>query len=337
MMEVEDCNSGNSSISLFDLPIESLTNIASYLRTSSRALFAVALAYDHKNAQVRDLCGIRSLHSWRKQLSAVGGERWDILDFGDLERDLARRLCDSDIEAVLLFFDAVHTVRRLRLSNCTNIKGSCLEPIRGSLVLEQIDLSLVGDNMGALPAPNISFRHVLPILSECCSLRHIQFPDIREIVLNGTESSSELKHFITKYNQMWKKRDNVSCSKCSTDINISGGNNTRWMNIFGIQFYTCAACTRFFCDECASEVVEDKPELGRVDMQMLAFCAHCQKWYCADCRRMERCQVGIECDQYLCSDCNYLKECSGCTFKMCGDCFNERKCDKNKAYCDFCE
>lgn len=109
-MEVEDCNNGNSSISLFDLPIESLTNIASYLRKSSRALFTVALAYDHNNVQVRDLCGIRSLHSWRKQLSAVGGERWDILDFGDLERDLARRLCDSDIEAVLLFFDAVHII-----------------------------------------------------------------------------------------------------------------------------------------------------------------------------------------------------------------------------------
>lgn len=263
----------NNSISLFDLPIESLTNIASYLRTSSRALalFNVALAYDHhNNVKVRDLCGIRSLRSWRKQLSAVCGERWDILDFGELERDLARRLCDSDIQAVLLFFDAVHTRRKLRLSNCTNIKGSCLKPLRGSLMLEQIDLSLIGDNIGALPAPNISYRHVLQILRECSSLRHIQFPGIREIVLNRTESSFELKHFITKYNQMWKKRDNVSCSKCSTDTNVLGGNNIRWMNIFG----------------------------------------------------------------YVC---NYLRECSGCTFKMRGDCFNERRCDKNKAYCDICE
>ena len=79
----------NNSISLFDLPIESVTNIASYLRKFSRALFTVALAYDHNDGQDRDLCRTRSLLSWRKQLPAVGGERWDILDFGDLERNLA--------------------------------------------------------------------------------------------------------------------------------------------------------------------------------------------------------------------------------------------------------
>ena len=36
-----------------------------------------------------------------------------------------------------------------------------------------------------------------------------------------------------------------------------------------------------------------------------------------DCKRMERCQVGIGCDKFVCSDCD--------SWKMGGDCSSERR------------
>ena len=339
-------------ITLLDLPIESLTHVASFLTTTTRALFTVALARAHADASRKIPCTwcrfeLSALSADR--IAALGRHQWDVLDFGDVDKALASRLCDNDIHAVLLLTDAVNRTRILRISNCTNITGSCLEPLRGSLSLEKIDLSLVGDNQSPKisPPPSISFTHVLPILDSIIQrgnnrLSHIQFPHIsRDIVLGRSSDSTDFRHFVTRYNQMWKKRGVVGCAKCNADINACSDSNklnsNRWMHIFGTQFNTCYSCMKHYCDDCSSKVLYD--ENGRVDSQMLAFCTHCHKYYCADCKRMERCQVGIGCDKYVCSDCNFFEKCSGCHWKMCGDCHSERRegsCN-NEAYCDFCE
>ena len=354
-MEVDDCTYTEQQ-TILDLPIESLTHVASYLTTSSRALFTVALALAHVDSSRKIPCTNAWLQYEQNALSAdtirtLTGYQWDTLDFGDLENDLASRLSDHDVHAVLIIIDAANRLRTLKLSHCTNITGSCLEPLRGSVVLEKIDLSLVGDNESPKisPAP-LSFDHVLPILDSIIQkgsnrLTHIQFPHMsRAIALGKYPGSSEFRQFVTRYNDMFKKRV-IGCSnsKCNANINACGSNawmhSNRWMHIFGIQFNTCYGCTRHYCDDCASKVLVD--EKGRVDIQMLAFCAHCQKYYCADCKRMERCQVGIGCDKYVCFDCDFMNECSGCNWKMCGDCFSERRggsrCNKMAAFCDFCE
>ena len=75
-------------------------------------------------------------------------------------------------------------LKRLKLCGCINITGIGLNPLRGSVVLEQIDISLVRkhEKPKIKPEPQISQEVVLPILdsivsSDGCSLTHIKFPD----------------------------------------------------------------------------------------------------------------------------------------------------------------
>ena len=102
--------------SLSDLPIGALSHVSSYLRTSlSRSLFAVALDY------YRDI----------DSSSAIIGEQRDVLDFGDIDKELAVKLTDDDVKNILLSIDAVNNLKALRLTNLLNITGIGLEPLRG--------------------------------------------------------------------------------------------------------------------------------------------------------------------------------------------------------------
>ena len=69
----------------------------------------------------------------------IAGARFDALHFAEMEKDLAAKLTDNAIKAVLEGTDAVRKLERLRLANCTNISGSGLEPFRGSVVIQMID------------------------------------------------------------------------------------------------------------------------------------------------------------------------------------------------------
>ena len=114
--------------SLSDLPIGALSHVSSYLTLPSRALFAVAL-------NCRD-----------DSSSAIVGDEQDVLDFGDIEKELAAKLTDDDIRNALLSIDAINNLKTLRLTNLLNITGIGLEPLRESTMIEKIDLSLVGDH-----------------------------------------------------------------------------------------------------------------------------------------------------------------------------------------------
>eukprot|EP00984_Skeletonema_dohrnii_P023075 scaffold12185_cov114-Skeletonema_dohrnii-CCMP3373.AAC.3 len=67
---------------LADLPSGILANVASFLVNPSRAIFAAALATSDSPSDTR---------------SAIVGDRWDTLDFGEIEKDLAAKLSDDDI------------------------------------------------------------------------------------------------------------------------------------------------------------------------------------------------------------------------------------------------
>eukprot|EP00984_Skeletonema_dohrnii_P007877 scaffold2901_cov91-Skeletonema_dohrnii-CCMP3373.AAC.21 len=140
---------------LSDLPGGVLTNVANYLDAPSRLLFAAALT-THQIAAA----------SYERN-SAIVGNEWTSLDFGDIEKDLAVKLNDDDIEKVLLSIDAVNRVKKLKLTNCINITGVGLEPLRGSTIIEQIDLSLVGDHQ----SPNISPKPSISLLAVSRAIR----------------------------------------------------------------------------------------------------------------------------------------------------------------------
>eukprot|EP00985_Skeletonema_marinoi_P032515 scaffold39161_cov180-Skeletonema_marinoi.AAC.4 len=72
---------------LGNLPTGTIGHIASFLSRTSRALFAVGLANPPNNdAALND------------SSSAIIGSQWDILDFGEINKDLAAKLSDDDIK-----------------------------------------------------------------------------------------------------------------------------------------------------------------------------------------------------------------------------------------------
>jgi len=158
---------------------------ANYLAPPSRALFSAALAINQNIAA-----------SDERNTAIVGNEWTTLVDFGDIGRDLAVKLSDGDISAVLQCIDAGNRVKKLKLTDCIHITGVGLEPLRGSSTIEQIDLSLVADHQCPCinPHPPISREFVLPILDsiierEGCSLRHVQYPYVwQKKIVNSSKS-----------------------------------------------------------------------------------------------------------------------------------------------------
>ena len=211
---------------LVDLPTGILAHAASFLAAPSRALFAIALE--------------NSAATPNERSSAIVGNQLDTLDFGEIGKELAVKLLDADINEVLLCIDAVNNVKRLKLTNCTKIFGICLEPLRGSVVIEQIDLSLAGDhqNPDLNPILRISCEFVLPILDSIierdCTLMHLQFP-------SGWRKgplSTEFHAFIERYNEIRRNRGTVHCETATLSDH------------YGTQLHTCYDCLKHYCYKC---------------------------------------------------------------------------------------
>uniref|UniRef100_A0A7S2KK08 Uncharacterized protein n=1 Tax=Skeletonema marinoi TaxID=267567 RepID=A0A7S2KK08_9STRA len=231
-------------ISLSDLPTGALAHVSSYLASPlSCALFAAAL--NHRDVD---------------SSTAITGSQWDALDFGHIEKELAAKLTDDDISALLTYIDAVNNIKKLRLTNCINITGVGLKPLRGSIMIQQIDLSLVGDHESPVlyPEPSLSCTKVLPILDsiiergEECALKHVQFPKVWRFYERNVDS--DFHAFLARYNGMLgnRDRDRVICLKCSRDL---PANEIMRMDVaqrqwYGIQRLTCCNCMDCYCEEC---------------------------------------------------------------------------------------
>eukprot|EP00984_Skeletonema_dohrnii_P027837 scaffold17530_cov78-Skeletonema_dohrnii-CCMP3373.AAC.1 len=308
-----------------DLPTGTLAQVSSYLPAPSRALFAVAL--NHR----RDIS------------SAIVGNhhQWDVLDFGEIEKDLAAKISDDDIRGVLMCIDAVNNLKRLRLTNCINITGVGFEPIRGSTIIQQIDLSLVGDHESPKldSEPPISCVEVISILDsiiqrgEDCSLEHLIFPKVWRKDRNTTES--DFHAFLTRYNDYLSSRANV-CLKCS--CNLPGGGRMLQMDgryQYGTQKFACYDCMKQYCDDC------------RVDESAYyieGLCSKCERIYCADCKTVKYCHC---CENVYCVDCIDFKQCSQCDDDehACLDCILadrvgwggcRNNCCADKIWCNYC-
>mmetsp|Transcript_1428 Transcript_1428/g.2544 ORF Transcript_1428/g.2544 Transcript_1428/m.2544 type:complete len:478 (+) Transcript_1428:119-1552(+) len=284
---------------LADLPSGILENVASFLVNPSRAIFAAVLATSDSPSDTR---------------SAIVGDQWDTLDFGEIEKDLAAKLSDDDIHKILLCTDAVNRVKRLMLTNCTHIKGVGLEPLRGSIIIEQIDLSLVAYHESPVldPAPPISWVYVLPILDSIISqagyeLKLLEFPK------HWLDSSDPIQ-FLDRYLHMWSNRFELTClsTGCNEIVN---------------EVELCCKCMNYYCDFC---VTDD-------DERMIAYCDKCEKRYCYECVAIKDCRC---CHQSYCSghcDVSFHECCEGCG-KICPDCdTEERRCHRCKdRWCDDC-
>eukprot|EP00985_Skeletonema_marinoi_P028035 scaffold23822_cov143-Skeletonema_marinoi.AAC.1 len=156
-------------------------------------------------------------------------------------------MTDDTIEKVLMCIVAVNNVKRLKLTNCFRITGAGLEPLRGSAIIEQIDLSIVGEheNPDIGQFPMILCDRVLPILDsiverEGCALKHTQFPYLWRCV---PSTESDFHAFCRRYNQMWRNREEIRCLGCNSRL-PTGGN--QWIETgtyrYGSQRHTCYDC-----------------------------------------------------------------------------------------------
>ena len=306
------------SLHIFNLPDNVLVDAAAYLPKPSRAMVAVAMT-----ATPSSWAKLNS-RQLQQQPSTISGailsssfELWEALDFEDIEQDLASKLSDDDIAAILTCTNAVSNLKRLKLTGCVNITGIGLEHLRGSVSLEQIDLSLAKQHETPVIKlePCISEDMVLPILDSIVdadgnSLKHLQLPEKWR-----NKHHRMLSEFLERYNQLLESRGST-CSDCN--VLVESGcygriSRNEGQRVYGLQYNTCYKCVKQFC--CA----------GNEDQCYVKFCNRCQRDFCFGCDS-ENGWCDICHDEDFCSGCAMLKECQDCHKNFCLDCVSVTKC-----------
>eukprot|EP00581_Thalassiosira_minuscula_P007285 CAMPEP_0183709908 /NCGR_PEP_ID=MMETSP0737-20130205/5850_1 /TAXON_ID=385413 /ORGANISM="Thalassiosira miniscula, Strain CCMP1093" /LENGTH=196 /DNA_ID=CAMNT_0025938125 /DNA_START=8 /DNA_END=595 /DNA_ORIENTATION=- len=174
-----------SGLNISDLPDALLIAVAEFLPKTLVALFSSVFSTVKSGLPSATSKAIVSFFRETKY-----DEPWEVLDFLDVEKSLRVKLTDDDISEVLKCTDAKNKLKTLKLTHCFQVSGRGLELLRGSAVLEQLDLSLVGlheppeliffNGMRVL-SPHISEEYALPILdslieNDCSLLMQMQFP-----------------------------------------------------------------------------------------------------------------------------------------------------------------
>ena len=268
-----------------------------------------------------------------------------------------KKLSDNDINALLRCIDAVRKVKILELTNCMAISGTGLESLRGSDVIERIDLRINGwDRSEFAPEPAISCDETLPILEsivedEGCALLHLQFP--KKWRKARGRAGSDFYHFLLQYKAFLEDPRWINpCFVCDEEIKEETI-IVKWSDsdhsCYGIQVNRCSQCfkSNHYCSDC----VEGEDELKVCVKCELVYCGYCSEVHnCRNCGAAS-CESCIEpastsC-QYedgciysdgarFCSRC--MLECPSCKRTICGGCsatyfpdscaiaFDERMC-----------
>ena len=316
---------------------EILKEVATYLSPPSRILFAIAITCTNNISPYEIIMARSRSNKNQKSPPSIAGTDWATLDFGLIEKDLAAKLSDNDIRDVLLHIDAANKVKRLWLTNCTNIRGIGLRPLSGSTLIEKIDLSLVGKHCNPsniLPEPPISCDIVLPILDSIisnetlCRLKYLNFPKgWRMRAYNtaksgsSTETQSIFQAFLARYDQMLQNRGPPkNHSGIDLEIGIFGRHNS-----YGTQYNICHQCTKLFRHDCS--VGDDNAEHY--------FCSACEREYCGNCVTTTGCGI---CSYGFCVGTCITHSCASpnCDEKVCDEC-KQYWCDKcYRTWCDEC-
>ena len=279
----------NTQLQFTDLPDGILALTASYLSPTESILFAIACSKHDSHGPSTTSMAITSQHNWHS------------LDFKDLEEI---ELTDDNISWILQCIDGKNKIKSLKLTNCTNIIGVGLRQLQGSVVLQDIDLSLVGihENPTLEPEPPISVSDIVPILNsildmEDNSLIHVQLPKKWR-----NERSAELTSFLERFETVLDRNrpqcSNSNCDKLcegndSPSITWGEGRWTGYERFYGTPSITCAQCMKSFCFSCY--------EGSAID-----FCKDCERFYCQDCDATPFCTIS-ECNVASCKICDSVK------------------------------
>lgn len=304
-----------SSLHITNLPEGIFEHVAKYLAAPSIVCAAVAFTSSSKQFYLTNSKGgVVKGTSQSKVILATYGTQY-ILDFGDVEDSLARKLSDDDLAAMLVCINAVSNIKTLRLTGCVNINGHGLAPLMGSVVLKEIDLSLVKNQDSPIITlePKISEKGVLPILdsivdTEGNALEILTLPKVwrnrRLLIMN---------QFIEKFNNRLEARRHT-CSRCTVLCHETGAGFSCLHNWkYGVQHFSCNDCRLFFCHDCETET----------GGPYVTCCKVCEAEYCHGCNPMKLCDV---CEKDVCNNCGTVVDCEDCNTSFCDDCAPKLGC-----------
>jgi len=300
--------SNNNGTHIKDLPDGILVGISSYLAKPSAVLFALSMTIDSRSTQTSK--------------AIISKHNWNVLDFSDIEKRLASKLRDCEIDTILRSIDAVSNLKILKLGGCVKITGSGLDLLRSSVVIQQIDMSLVGKHEAPTikREPKLSEDIVLPILDDIISRGRASSLKQLELPKKWRDAqSTDMDDFLARYNG-YLRNQRYSCSKCDR-VCVETGRN-EWIGLqrdewHGIQNYTCFGCLNHFCYD--GDCVD-----GNGDYYV-QLCKKCEKVYCKVCISTSSCS---NCYRYACNECEEMKTCEGedCERTLCVRCFEKKKC-----------
>ncbi|KAL7527225.1 hypothetical protein ACHAWF_002087 [Thalassiosira exigua] len=312
------------------LPGSILSTVATYLAVPSRAFLAVALTAPSSSFVWGNVKETPTL-SVASNSVLLPHSQWEVLNFSEVEMRPGCPMRDHDLRAVLLCVGARNQLKRLKLVNCNCIQGDGLEPLRGSVVLEQMDLSLVEQESEYDRGGKICLDTIVPILEsivskEGCVLRHIDFPQKHSMVKNV----ERFNRFVDTYCNVIANRGN-RCSKCNDVCNTI--QVVRSIGRWRYQSNTCCKCTKHYCS---------KPTC------FLEGCGRCGKHHCKDCTSLcdlcgktdactARCEdITTNCGSMFCADC--VKTCQQCEKRGCHDCLDYHCCPGcgDNGFCGNC-
>ena len=350
------------------LSSKALSNVASYLDKTTRALFAVALTAPSSSWERFDLSATLSetgeivLSSpYYRCKTKEYEEKWESLS---LEENLDESLTDGDIFGILVSIDAKKCLKYLSLPDCVSVRGHGLSPLSTSVILQEINLirctcqhtnMLICQYGSDGMMPSYSESRLLPILhsiieTEGSSLGHLILPKpCREIgeldmessvlpVLDAIFGKNRIPNMFPEQS-VWKEGVSKELAHFLDAYN-------RYMNNRMVGCSTCnASCFAKIGRPWISSqgyghgiaqnyTCHDCMEHFCSDCEIengLKFCPCCQVNYCHNCLPVETC---IECQTIGCNVCKQNITCSDCKRTNCGEC---NTTSLSCAYCDICE
>jgi len=330
--------------SITQLPHDYLSAIADYLPQISRGLLAVALTAPSASfntttcsrkykAELSDtskaiLASIkvpsaytiisldRSSVEGKKCMEEIQKARWEILDFSDID-DLAGKLSDDDIGALLVSIKAKKKLRGLNVTSCSKLVGEGLWPIGGSKVLGHINLPLPTT---CKPLSIKTITHIIEsmIYASDNTLDRIALvkDTTSKLMKCDDRGKAPIKDFILELNQLLinvekceicegegyeqgpgyePSPSDVACFKCFKCL-CDGCND------HDLTIEKCDNCSFTFCREC----------------DHFANCTQCDSNYCSNCAEDDDVDAAVtcrryDCEQQTCFECNpYSYGCCDC-------------------------
>lgn len=209
------------------------------------------------------------------------------------------RLTDQDLSILLTRFNAREVTEYLSLRDCENIRGTGLEPLRNSQVLEGINLRNTGADENPTPFLWI-LRAMIPH-----SLFNVTF---------GTEILSEprvldfIRHLRNEKVRLAREQG-IRCEGCQEPVSDRSQQIVPSFN--GLPLLWCISCNGTFCrrGNCPRNVRD---------------CRICGDSLCDICAEghLERCD---SCGHDHCSNCSYIAKCNECDKQFCRLCHEGNK------------